>query len=230
MNNHKLNNKGSGSIYPHLIRVWDLPIRLFHWLMVIFVVISFMTGMVGGNWMSYHLKSGYIILTLLLFRLVWGVWGGHHSRFVSFVRGPFAVIRYAKTLHHKNSHQHLGHNPMGGWSVMAMLTALFVQAGTGLFANDDIATQGPLYKWVSKATSDWLTGIHLFNKGVVLFLIVLHILAVFFYLLIKHDNLIVPMVTGLRPWSEDAPSSDYKIWKAVLTAALCIVVAYWVVH
>jgi cytochrome b len=230
MSNHENTKKESGSLYPNQIRVWDLPTRLFHWLIVIFVVVSFATGMVGGNWMSYHLKSGYIILTLLLFRLIWGFWGGRYSRFVTFVRGPIAVMQYAKTLLRKDSPKLLGHNPMGGWSVMAMLAALFVQVGTGLFANDDIATQGPLYGWVSKATSDWLTGIHLFNKGVILFLIALHLSAVFFYLLIKHDNLIVPMVTGRRPWSEDAPSSIYKIWQAVLTAAISIIVVYWVVH
>jgi cytochrome b len=230
MNNHKHTEKEDGSIYPNLIRVWDLPTRLFHWLIVIFVFISFTTGMIDGNWMSYHLKSGYIILTLLVFRLIWGVWGGRYSRFVSFVRGPIAVVRYAKALIRNDSHKFLGHNPMGGWSVIAMLAALFVQAGTGLFANDDIATQGPLYGWVSKATSDWLTGIHIFNKGVILFLIVLHLSAVLFYLLIKHDNLIISMITGLRPWSEDAPSSVYKIWQAMLIAALSIIIVYWVVH
>jgi cytochrome b len=230
MNHHENTKKESGSAYPHQIRVWDLPTRLFHWLVVIFVVVSFTTGMVGGNWMSYHLKSGYVIFTLLLFRLGWGFWGGRHSRFASFVRGPAAVIRYAKTLRHKDTPKILGHNPMGAWSVMAMLAALCVQVGTGLFANDDIATQGPLFVWVSKSTSDWLTGIHLFNKGVILFLVVLHLSAVFYYLLIKHDNLILPMVTGFRSGRENAPSSIYKIWHAILTAGLSIGVVYWVVN
>jgi cytochrome b len=231
MNHHGNTRKVRGSAYPHQIRVWDLPTRLFHWLIVIFVVISFTTGMVGGNWMSYHLKSGFIIFTLLLFRLSWGFWGGRYSRFVIFVRGPLAVIRYAKTLVRKDTPTKiLGHNPMGAWSVLAMLAALLLQVGTGLFANDDIATQGPLYGWVSKATSDWLTGIHIFNKGVILFLVALHLSAVLFYLLIKHDNLIVPMITGLRPWTDEAPSSIYKIWQAVLTAAFSISIVYWVVH
>ena len=230
MNDHENTQKESDSDCPHQIRVWDLPTRLFHWLIVIFVIISFTTGMVGGNWMSYHLKSGYIIFALLLFRLSWGFWGGRYSRFVSFIRSPAAVMRYAKTLLREDAPKHLGHNPMGGWSVMAMLATLLLQVSTGLFANDDIATQGPLYGWVSKATSDWLTGIHLFNKGVILFLLALHLSAVLFYLLIKHDNLIIPMVTGLRPWSEDAPSSIYQIWRAVLTAALSITVVYWTVH
>jgi cytochrome b len=229
MNPHKKAQKESGSTISHLIRVWDLPTRLFHWLIVIFVTVSFTTGMVGGNWMPYHLKSGFIIFTLLLFRLIWGFWGGRYSRFNSFVRGPAAVMGYAKTLFRKDSPKILGHNPMGGWSVMAMLAALVVQVGTGLFANDDIATQGPLYGWVSKATSDWLTGIHVFNKGVILFLIALHLSAVLFYLLIKHDNLIAPMVTGLRPWRESAPSSNYRIWRAVLIAAFAVAVVYWLV-
>ena len=230
MDRHENTQNESSSACPHQIRVWDLPTRLFHWLIVIFVIISFATGMVGGNWMSYHLKSGYIILVLLLFRLSWGFLGGRYSRFISFIRGPIAVIRYAITLLREDTPKHLGHNPMGGWSVMAMLAALLLQVSTGLFANDDIATQGPLYGWVSKATSDWLTEIHLFNKGVILFLITLHLSAVLFYLLIKHDNLIVSMITGLRPWNEDAPSSVYKIWQAVLIAAFSIIVVYWVVH
>jgi cytochrome b len=229
MNKHRDSKIYSGSAHPHRIRVWDLPTRLFHWLLVIFVVVSFTTGMVGGNWMSYHLKSGFIIFALLLFRLIWGFWGGRYSRFVSFVRGPAAVIRYAKTLFRNDPPKSLGHNPMGGWSVMAMLAALAVQVGTGLFANDDIATQGPLYGWVGKVTSDWLTGVHVFNKGVILFLVALHFSAVLFYLLIKHDNLIVPMVTGLRPWIEPIPASDYKIWRAVLTAAFAITVVCWLV-
>jgi cytochrome b len=230
VNHHENTEKGSGPAYPHRICVWDLPTRLFHWLLVIFVATSFTTGMVGGNWMSYHLKSGFIILTLLIFRLIWGFWGGRYSRFASFTRGPAAVMKYAKTLLRKDAPKFLGHNPMGGWSVMAMLAALLVQAGTGLFANDDIATQGPLFGWVSKATSDWLTGIHLFNKGVILFLLALHLSAVLFYLLIKHDNLIAPMITGLRPWSADAPSSVFKIWQALLTAAIAITVVYGLVH
>lgn len=230
MNTYNNPKRENGSTYPHKIRVWDLPTRFFHWLVVIFVVVSFVTGVVGGNWMPYHLKSGYIIFTLLLFRLIWGFWGGRYSRFVSFVKGPVAVMRYAKNLFRKDAPKILGHNPMGGWSVMAMLAALAVQVGSGLFANDDIATQGPLYGWVSKAASDRLTGIHVFNKSVIIFLVALHLLAVLFYLLIKHDNLIVPMVTGLRPWREADPSSTYKIWRAVLTAAFSSALVYWVVH
>ena len=124
------------------ILVWDLPVRLFHWLLVMLVIVSFVTGELGGTWMQIHLWSGYTILGLLLFRLAWGFIGGHHARFSSFVRGPNAVRRYARTLWDRSAPRHLGHNPLGGWSVLAMLLLLLFQVATGLFANDDIFTQG----------------------------------------------------------------------------------------
>ena len=80
------------------ILVWDLPTRLFHWLLVAFVITSFTTGSIGGTWMPYHKLSGYVILTLLLFRLIWGFVGGYHARFATFVRGPGAVLEYARSL------------------------------------------------------------------------------------------------------------------------------------
>jgi cytochrome b len=128
---------------PRFIMVWDFPTRLFHWLLVIFVIISFVTGNIGGNAMQYHEWSGFTILTLLLFRLVWGFVGSRESRFMTFIRGPSAVVRYATTLLRSDSTRHIGHNPLGGWSIIAMLFALLLQAGTGLFANDDIVTEGP---------------------------------------------------------------------------------------
>jgi cytochrome b len=124
--------------------VWDSPTRLFHWLLVISVIISFVTGNIGGNAMQYHEWGGFAILALLLFRLVWGLVGSRKSRFVTFVYGPSAVISYARALHRRNSAHYLGHNPLGGWSIIALLFTLLVQAVTGLFANDDILTEGPL--------------------------------------------------------------------------------------
>ena len=116
------------------VRVWDLPTRLFHWLLVILVITSFVTVEIGGNAMQYHERSGYTILTLLLFRVIWGFIGGRESRFASFVRGPAAVLRYAATLFRSDPARYPGHNPLGGWSVMAMLLALFIQAGSTSFA------------------------------------------------------------------------------------------------
>jgi cytochrome b len=212
------------------ILVWDMPTRLFHWLLVMLVITSFVTGAIGGLWMQYHKLSGYCILGLLVFRLAWGFVGGQHARFSAFVRGPGAVLAYARNLLHSELPGHLGHNPLGGWSVLALLTTLLVQAGTGLFANDDIMTEGPLYPWVSKATSDWLTQIHLFNQGLILALVCVHVAAVLFYLIIKHDNLIRPMFTGRKYWPGEGLSSTNRVARAALIAGLCAAGVYLLVR
>jgi cytochrome b len=212
------------------VLVWDLPTRLFHWLLVALVIVSFVSGKIGGTWMQYHLWSGYAVLTLLAFRLVWGFVGGRHVRFSAFVHGPRAVRRYARTLLQPDAPRYLGHNPMGGWSVMAMLAALVLQAGTGLFANDDIFTEGPLYPLVSKATSDGLTVIHKLNQQVILVLVGVHIMAVLFYLIIKHENLIQPMFSGRKYWQGEGPASSNRLWPAALIAGLSAVAVYLLVH
>ena len=190
---------------PVQIPVWDLPTRLFHWLLVILVAVSFTTGSIGGNAMTYHEYSGFAILVLLVFRIVWGFIGSRTSRFSDFVRGPAAVWRYATTLFRGDSERSLGHNPMGGWSVLALLLALLIQVATGLFANDDIITEGPLYVWVSKAVSDWLTRVHRINRFVVVALVATHLSAVLFYLWGKGENLIKPMITGKKIWHGEHP-------------------------
>ena len=194
------------------------------------VIVSFVTGKLGGTWMQVHLWSGYTILSLLLFRLAWGVIGGHHARFSSFVRGPNAVLQYTRTLRDRSAPRHLGHNPLGGWSVLAMLLLLLFQVVTGLFANDDIFTQGPLYPWVSKATSDWLTEIHEINQVVLLILICVHLAAVLFYLVVKRENLIGPMFTGRKSWRGEGPASTSRLWSAAFTAGLAIAAVWLLVH
>ena len=213
------------------IRVWDFPTRLFHWMLVILVIISFVTGNIGGNAMQYHEWSGFAILTLLLFRLVWGFVGGRESRFMSFIRGPSAVARYATNLLLSDSSRYLGHNPLGGWSILAMLLVLLVQAGTGLFANDDIVTEGPLFDWVSKSTSDWLTRIHKLNEGVIIALVSIHVLAVVFYFFFKRENLVKPMITGVKQWNGAEPDpATGRTWVAALIAGLSALVVYLLVR
>ena len=180
------------------VLVWDLPTRLFHWLLVILVGTSFVTAKMGGNAMRYHEWSGFAILALLLFRVVWGFVGSRESRFATFIRDPAKVFTYATNFLHRNSPRYLGHNPLGGWSIVAMLLALFIQAATGLFANDNIATVGPLYAWVSKETSDWLSGIHKLNQKIIVVLVSIHLFAVLFHLLFKRENLVTPMITGIK--------------------------------
>ena len=169
--------------------------------------------------MQYHERVGVMIIVLLVFRFFWGILGSQPSRFGDFVKGPAAVWRYAKGLVKDNSKRYVGHNPLGGWSVLAMLLVLTLQACLGLFANDDIITEGPLYMWVSKATSDWLTKIHRLNQYVLMGLIALHLFAVAFHYFVKHENLLKPMITGRKDWSggNDEP--------AIVSAWLAVVIA-----
>jgi cytochrome b len=211
--------------------VWDLPTRLFHWLLVLFVIVSFATGNIGGNAMQYHAWSGFTILALLLFRVAWGVIGSAPSRFRNFLKGPAAVWRYAATTLRREPECHLTHNPLGGWSVAALLAVLLVQAGTGLFANDDIMTEGPLYGWVSKGASDRITQAHEVNAGIMVALIVLHVAAVLFHLIYKRDNLLVPMLTGDKPCkAADGPPGMRPLWLAGAIAAFAGVAVYLVVR
>jgi len=148
--------------------------------------------------MDYHVWGGYAVLALVLFRLIWGFVGSETARFSDFLRGPGAALQYVRALLRGETPHYIGHNPLGAWSIVAMLVLLLVQAGTGLFANDDILIEGPLYAWVSKDTSDWLTTIHKLNFNLLLLVIAVHLSAVLFYLLVKRENLIHPMLSGRK--------------------------------
>ena len=206
------------------VLVWDLPLRLFHWLLVVLVVVSFVSAKIGGNAMQVHLLSGYTVLTLVLFRILWGFLGSTHSRFASFVRGPAAVIAYLRGLPAQKSAPILGHNPAGAWSVVLMLAVLLAQAATGLFANDDIATEGPLAKLVSKALSDRITGMHYLNVKLLFALIGLHLSAVVYYVFYKRDNLVKPMLSGFKDGAagaDDIAQHQGKTWLAAVLLAAC---------
>ena len=179
----------------HTTRVWDLPTRIFHWALFALIIAMVATGLTGGNAMAWHFRCGYAVLSLLLFRLVWGLIGGKWSRFASFIYSPGTVLRY---LRGQGQPEHsVGHNPLGAGSVFALLFFLFAQVGTGLFSDDDIAASGPLSKFVSNAMVSSLTGYHKnIGKYVLLVLVLLHIAAILFYLLKKKENLIRPMVHG----------------------------------
>jgi cytochrome b len=220
MKNKKNISVDDGS-QPAAIMVWDLPTRLFHWLLVALLAASFVTAKTGGNAMQYHEWCGIMILALLVFRVIWGFVGSRPSRFKDFVKGPTAVWRYAIALVKGTSARYLGHNPLGGWSVLAMLLVILLQACLGLFANDDIITEGPLYLWVSKQTSDWLTRIHKLNQYVIMVLTAVHLLAVLFHYVVKRENLLKPMITGIKHWTgSDAAPTIAPIW---LAAAIAVV-------
>ncbi len=215
------------------IRVWDWPTRLFHWSLVLLVTVNIYTGNVGGlREMDLHMLSGYAILALVLFRLVWGLIGSRHSRFAGFVRGPRTVIAYARSLLSGVHRSFVGHNPMGGWSVVAMLLSLLLQAVTGLFSRDDILTEGPLVRHVSKQTSNLLTEIHEFNATVLYVLIATHLIAVFGYLFVKKENLIRPMLTGRKLMAGQDGSADASYasgWVAAVVLAVAAGVVWYVV-
>lgn len=211
------------------VGVWDLPTRLFHWSLVGLVMLSIVTGLIGGVWqMDAHMLSGYAILALLGFRLAWGVVGSRHSRFSDFVKGPTTILAYLRG----RIDGGLGHNPAGALSVLAMLALLALQAGTGLCANDDILTEGPLAATVGKELSDTLTWVHKLTSNALMGLIALHLLAIGSYLL-RGDNLIRPMLTGRKAVPLDHPAQDRPFalwWPAPLLLALCGGLVTWVVR
>jgi len=213
--------------------VWDLPVRVFHWLLALLLCFQYVSFKVGGNWMTYHMWSGYTILTLLLFRVAWGFVGSTHARFGSFLYGPRAVLAYLKTLPRREAASFAGHNPLGGWSVLLMLLAVLVQAGTGLFANDDIAIEGPLSGWVRKETSDFITSIHRYNFYVILALVAAHITAILYYLLYKAENLTKAMITGRKTLPVTAQPSRTASTRlalgilAVAAVAVFLLVRQW---
>jgi len=183
---------------PGRIRVWDAPTRIFHWTLAALVVFSFTTGKIGGGWLEWHMKSGYTILALLLFRILWGFAGSDTSRFAHFVRGPRRALAYARETW-AGRHPHIvGHNPLGGWMVVLMIVLLLGQAATGLFVDDEISTQGPLAVKVSNALVARMTAFHHYNQWTLVVAVALHVAAIAFYRFRLGTDLVSPMVSGWR--------------------------------
>lgn len=179
-------------------RVWDLPIRLFHWLLVASIAFAYVSGTLGGNLIDWHGRIGFVIIGLVVFRIVWGFIGTPTARFATFVRGPAAIRAYLR-----GEWRGLGHNPIGALSVLGLLALVAVQAATGLFTNDDIAYQGPFADWVGKDVSDRFHSWHALLQNGLLALIGVHVLAIVFYLRVKKENLVKPMITG---WKATEPA------------------------
>lgn len=176
-------------------RVWDLPVRLTHWLLVVCVAGSWLTHEAGIEWFAWHRRFGYATLVLVLFRTAWGFVGTRHARFATFVAGPRAIAAY---LRGGAREQTVGHNPLGALSVVAMLALLLLQAVTGLFANDEIASAGPFYGWVAQETSNRITALHHANFDWLLALIALHVAAVAWHVRVRRAALVRAMVTGRK--------------------------------
>ena len=212
-------------------RIWDLPTRLFHWLLAALVVFSFTSGKLGGDWVTWHFRSGYAIASLLLFRLLWGFAGPRYARFASFLPSPSRVWRTVRSTGSDALPVTAGHSAIGTLSVYALLIVLTVQVSTGVFTNDGSFTEGPWVKFISGALSDRLSAIHYYNHWLVVGLAALHVAAIGFYLLIRRDDLITPMLTGDKlglaaPAAEDGAA--IRLRAAVLAVLAASVVAYLV--
>lgn len=215
-------------------RVWDLPTRLFHWTLALSVIGSIVTAKIGGNAMPWHFRLGYLALGLLLFRIVWGLVGGHWSRFFSFIYAPGTVIRYLRGRARPDEHLDVGHNPLGAFSVFGMLAILIVQVATGLISDDEIANVGPLNRFVDSATGVSATAWHKgWGADIIVALIALHVAAILFYVLHKKLNLIGPMISGDKLLPPGTPASRDDLASrglAAVFAALSATAVYFVIR
>ena len=212
----------------NMIPVWDLITRLFHWALVGLVV----TALVAVNMeeMDLHMLAGQLVLALIVFRLMWGLWGSSTSRFKNFIKGPKAVLDYVKGVRSGAPTSYYGHNPAGGWMVAIIIVALLVQASLGLFADDEMFAQGPLSHLVDYYTSQTLSGLHHEFGEMLPWLLVVHVVAIIAYRL-KGDNLIVPMLTGKKPEMEkagDKPPTLQSFVLATLSLGLAFAIVWYV--
>jgi cytochrome b len=206
--------------------VWDLPTRLFHWLLVALIAFSWWTAEEGE--VELHIWSGLAVLTLLLFRLLWGFLGSSTARFASFVRGPRAVLGYVRNMKGWRSP---GHNPLGALSVIALLGLLALQVATGLInIDDDGLHEGPLAELVAFDTSEAAHDLHAQLFDVLLILIGLHVAAVLFYRLALGKKLVGPMITGRAALDPEAePMRPAKWWVAVICLIAALAITRWVI-
>jgi cytochrome b len=210
------------------VRVWDLPTRLFHWVLAATLLGSVVSAKVGGAAMVWHFRLGYLVLALLAFRLVWGLVGGHWSRFHRFLYSPATVWRYLRGQERPGEHLDVGHSPLGALSVFALLGLLMVQVGTGLVADDEIANIGPLNRFVDGATAASATAWHKeWGQWLLLALVGLHVAAVAFYTAVRHKPLLAAMWHGDKHWPTEAsagapPSSLDGLPQRLLALAVAV--------
>lgn len=223
-----------GTMQSKKIRIWDLPTRLFHWTLAILVIAAIVTERIGGSAIDWHFRIGYAILALVLFRLVWGFIGSRYARFASFIFAPRTIFAYATGRALPRQTDFHGHNPVGSLSVFALLLVVLAQTGSGLLANDDIASEGPLVRFVTKEMSDSITWFHAQIGGNLIYgLVGLHLAAIAFYLLRKKNNLVKPMITGDKV-AHDGAVAAVDSARVRLTALMvflaCSVAVYFIVN
>lgn len=205
------------------VKVWDQPIRLFHWALVALVATLWATGQFGI--LDIHMTVGVWVLALLAFRLGWGVVGSPTARFSQFVRGPAAILEYVHAAR-SGAARSVGHNPLGALSVLALLGVLTAQAASGLFTTDDIVTNGPLVSAVSSKTAALLSSVHRIGAKLILALVAVHLAAVVFYTVVKKDDMIRAMLTGTKrvPRGVDGIRFAHPVLAVAVAAVACAAV------
>jgi len=210
------------------ILIWDLPLRIFHWSFASAIFFSWYSGEQGSDYIDYHLQSGYFILTLLCFRIVWGFIGPKHARFSQFIPSPTKLIHYITT----SKTESVGHNPLGALMVLVMLLLVTIQAVSGLFINDDVFTSGPYYASVSVSFSNTMNYLHHNIFNLILLSIALHLAAIFYYQKIKKQDLMTPMLTGKKLLAhnfDNVAINNSKLLLAFILICLASVFIYWLV-
>ena len=204
------------------VLVWDLPTRLFHWMLVLGVAGLWWTGEKGP--METHALLGYVVLALLLFRILWGLFGSETARFASFLRGPAAGAEHVRHILAKGPLPHpAGHNPVGGWSVVLFLLVLLILSFSGLFLYDDEIFWAPLNAFVSEETENMLGWLHHVSFEALLVLVALHVGAIFLYWVVKRSNLLGPMLTGRA--AIDPGVAEPRVASLVLALILAVLAA-----
>jgi cytochrome b len=229
MSEESVNETPTAPGRPLTALVWDLPVRIIHWSLLVAVLGSWLTRELEGDWFAWHTRFGYAVLVLVVTRVLWGVFGTRHSQFARFVTGPKTVLDYLRG----SSQNSVGHNPLGALMILAMLAMLLAQAVTGLFANDQVFETGPLFGYVTIETSDRLTTLHKQLFDWIAAAIAVHVAAAFFYLWIRRENLILPMITGRKPIEsvpEEERISSSRLWLAIILAVLVGAALAWVIQ
>lgn len=203
-------------------KIWSLPIRLFHWLLVALVVFNFYTGKWGDgvDSMDYHETAGILILSLLIFRVLWGVWGDTTVRFLYFVPRPHKLIKYLPRMLRPEPSHSIGHSPSAAMGTLMLLACLFVQSISGLFTTDDILTEGPLCKLVDGSVCSLFTQVHYVNSYVLIVCIGLHLAAIGFYSIYKKESLIPAMISGKKRLPDSLKPAVAELKYPILPFAL----------
>ena len=212
-----------------VVKVWDLFVRLSHWLIVLLVISAWLSAHYGDVEYKWHTWNGYTVFVLVLTRLIWGIVGSTSARFSQFLTFPKTVLFYLLDLVKGKSTNYLGHNPAGGWMVIVILFVLLAQAITGLFSSDDIINEGPFVYYVSGDVVALMTGWHHFFFDLLIVLILLHISAVLYHQIIKKEKLIMAMIHGRKPFiSKHEPPFVFRPFYFAVLIFLIIVFIFWI--